>query len=172
MAYDDSRTVDSASHYINTLVFTVVAGIVSMLLLLLVLRASEAVRKFSVFIITIEVGLVLIMAVAIYRIIVQERRAYKHSVNGLNNLLQVVACPDYWTRRGDTCYNTMISPANESVMFRMPSPGSGAADSSYSINLKDYTGRPIAEVCEKASKTVGSPWTAVTAVCDSFRIRT
>ena len=166
-----TQSTDQAQQYINTMAFCIIAGIVSMMLLLLIMTASERVRRFSAFIITVEAGLVLVIALAIWRLIAYERDVLKQNKLGLLNKLSVNTCPDYWTRFGDTCVNGFRTAANPNVTFRI----AGTTDANKNmmattISLKDYDDLTVADACTKVSALVQGPWTDVRSVCDSYRV--
>jgi hypothetical protein len=174
---------DMSSQYMNTMVFAVVAGIISLMLMLLIMRASDTVRQYSAFIITLEVGLVLIILLAITRIIVYERAKLKSSQIGQNNLIHVTTCPDYWTRTGDDeCVNTFIASPNYSYRITgvetVGAPGAPAPNPRRVLKLSDYDGKSIVQACnlvKTGSSAAGiaaivAPWTDVKTVCDSYRL--
>jgi len=173
------------SQYVNTMVFAVVAGILSLMLLLLVMNASEMVRRYSAFIITVEVGLVLIIAVAIWQIIAFESAAAKNAKNMYDNLLAVKTCPDYWTTSGTTCINAFTSSTDPTVTYTIQGlapgeEGAGAAASTtpttdpiwapQSVDLTTYNNKTIIAACQQAEASVNAPWSDVRAVCDSYRV--
>lgn len=162
---------DRQSRYLNTMVFAIVAGLISLMLLLLILNASEMVKSYSFFIITVEIGLVLVIGTAIYRIIRQEYKLHKEHETGLMNKVNVDSCPDYWTRSGNTCKNELVTPSYRLVLAptAASAPGGGAARS---IKLDDYNNKSVADVCKKIKDEKILPWTDIVSVCDSYRIAT
>jgi hypothetical protein len=161
--------------YVNTMVFAIIAGIVSLILLVLIFYASDLVNEYNPLIITIEVGLILIVAIAIYRIIANERAALKRSKNGVLNRLTVNTCPDYWVKtKGTQCINSFFSPTTPHVQYYItgspPLATSDASKDSQTIDLADYTDKKVSEVCAQFTTTLKAPWTDVKAVCDSYRI--
>ena len=168
----------SASQYINTMVFAVVAGIISSMLLLLVMQGSEAVKQFSVLVITVEVGIMLIIVVAIWQIIAYERRRFKQAVDGTMNLLTMKSCPDYWTMSdGKTCKNklTLFDKNDEGKYTQYVIIGKGAGANEGTsvpvINLANYTNVTVRDACTKKFDTLPNhPWTDLGAVCNSFHL--
>jgi hypothetical protein len=166
-----TQTADQAQQYVNTMVFCIVAGIVSLMLLLLIMSASEHVRRFSPFIITIEVGLVLVIVLAIVRLIMYEREALKANQLGLLNKLSVQTCPDYWTRYGDTCVNGFSTSVNPNVTYRIAgSPNANKDVMVTTLALSDYDNMTVVDACTKVNALVQGPWTDVRSVCDSYRV--
>ena len=167
------------SQYINTMVFAVVAGIISLMLLVLILNASDMVRNYSPYIITVEVGLVLIIGLAIYRIIVYEQSLKKESDNSTNNKLNVDSCPDYWTRfSGNKCINGYQTPGGPIIRIdgRSDNPSSNILTKSSVIDLTEFNNKTIASVCNRVrfdntkANEIPGPWTDVRSVCDSYRL--
>ena len=156
-----------SSQYMNTMVFAVVAGVISLLLLLLIMRASDTVRQYSAFVITLEIGLVIIICTAVYRIISFERAQLAAQKAGFTTTMPVSTCPDYWTRGGgDVCVNTFN--ADPRYSYRMT--GVDANTAQVQIKLGDYDGRSIADVCSRVKANVKAPWTDVKSVCSSYRL--
>ena len=159
------------SQYINTMVFCVVAGIISLMLMLLVFNSNEAVREYAPLVITIEVGLILIIIAAIWNIIAYERAADAAAKNSFNAQLNVTSCPDYWTQNGLMCTNS-YSPSS-TVTYTMygnttpPATGSTVA----TFSLSNYNNNSVAQVCSNVySQSNISPWSQVDSVCGSFRL--
>lgn len=101
---------DKKVSYFNTLVFTIITGIVS--LLLLTLFFFQIGKEYMVFLITLEAGIFAIIAVCIYRIVSFEKR--KQSKADQNNyVMNFSTCPDYYVKRmvGDRtyCFNDYTS---------------------------------------------------------------
>ena len=157
------------SQYINTMVFCVVAGIISLMLLLLIMNANEALREFSPFVITVEVGLILIVVVAIYKIIAYERRTRQAAKNSYNSRLYVNTCPDYWTQVGLNCNNTFVPVDKSNIGFEIKGkPNSPNSNDSFS--LATFNNLSVQKACVEARKMINSPWTDVDAVCNSFQL--
>lgn len=171
----------SASHYINTMVFSVVAGIISSMLLLLVMQGSDTVKQFSVLVITIEVGVVLIILAAIYQIIAYERRRFKQAIDGTMNMMTVKSCPDYWTLYdGKKCKNThQLFEANDDGLYTKYVIHGNSTDTNTkdrterSVNLSDYSKVSVRDACTKKFDNLPNhPWTDLSAVCNSFHMST
>lgn len=160
---------NTSRQYVNTLIFTVIAGIVSLLLLAMLWYASETMKQFNALIITIEVGLTAIILLAIIRIIQYERAAYKQQNAGSGMLLDVSSCPDYWTRNNRMCISYFQADDGEKTTYYMaqPSTSTTGTPTLSTLNLDDYNNRTIGDVCDKVSREVKSPWTEVTSVCKS-----
>jgi hypothetical protein len=169
----DSTSYQNSRQYVNTMMFAIIAGIVSLIMLALVWRASELVQPYSAFIVTVEVGLTLIIVAAIVRIIAYERRFREQARNAQNNMLAVSSCPDYWTRNKNMCvsayqHDDPDSPTPTVFYMDQPTTSTGVPQVN-TLNLGDYTDLPIAEVCDKV-RGMNAPWTDVSAVCNSFNL--
>ncbi len=176
---------DMSSQYINTMVFTVIAGILSLMLLLLIIYASETVAQYSVFIMTVEGGLILVIAVAIYQIIVYERRQMNQTMDGTQNRLSVSTCPDYWTMQGDgvTCQGQVRSGKDQRGQYwrytvlgtnlpsQIPDPMVPR-----SVSLSSLNNVSVATACNFLSSSTAPnkvsdvPWVDLRSVCDSYRL--
>jgi hypothetical protein len=167
-----------ANMYVNTLLFTAVAGIMSIMLLLLLIYGSGVAGQYAVVIVTVEVGLILCIVMSIVRIMWFERRVEKQQRNSVDNLLAVKTCPDYWTMqntdKGTVCKNTYKVGG---VTFREMTGKTNIVNSNdptspkHEINLKDLDNKKLGEVC-KQIKNQQSPWTDYRTVCDSYNIDT
>lgn len=154
------------SQYINTMVFCIVAGIISLMLLLLVFNSSDAVRAYTPLVITIEVGLIIVIIAAIWNIIAYERSIDSAAKNSFNARLNVTSCPDYWTQDGLVCTNSYSPSPN--VKYTML--GTSTLDSKVSFSLSNYNNYSISQACSNVFYKNLSPWSQVDSVCGSFRL--
>ena len=157
------ETKNNQSQYINTMVFCIVAGIISSMLLLLVFNANEVMRAYGPLVITVEVGLILIIIIAIWNIIAFERKVDRAAKDSFNAKLNVTSCPDYWTQSGQTCKSTFSPHPNVTYTF-----GSDAA--ARELKLNDFNNLSVSQTCSKVNEKKYSPWSQVDAVCGSFRL--
>lgn len=92
--------------YFNTLVFTVVTGIVC--LALLALLFFDIGKEFMYFIIALEVGAFAVIGYCITKIVLYERQRAKYAADGVY-VVKFDTCPDYYVKRmvdGKTyCFN-------------------------------------------------------------------
>ena len=118
---------NSKISYFNTLIFTIVSGIISLLLLLALF--FEVGRDYAYLIITIEIGIFSIIALCIFQIIRNERRIAAAKIQRYNKI-SFQKCPDYFemSTNGDNvteCKNnfTIIYPdgSNKKILIH---PGS------------------------------------------------
>lgn len=89
--------------YFNTLIFTIVTGIVS--LALLGLLFFDIGKDFIVFLVTLEVGIFVIIGYCIYRIVSHERQKQR-ALEQNQYVVDFNTCPEYYVKRmvGDTAY--------------------------------------------------------------------
>lgn len=82
--------------YFNTLIFTIIAGIISLLLLLSLF--SDKVKNMAFyFIIAVEVGIFSVVAICIYQIISNEAKLNAKKKN-LDAKIAFTECPDYFIK--------------------------------------------------------------------------
>lgn len=92
MANDATRKTS----YFNTLIFTILAGIIS--LILLVLLFFKNFKQYLPFIITLEIGIFSMIAWCIIQIYINEKLLNKLRKN-LDYQISFNSCPDYFTKR-------------------------------------------------------------------------
>ena len=84
--------------YYNTLIFTIISSIVS--LLLLVALFFDIFKDYMPFIITVEIGIFLVISYCIYRIISNESLLDKYK-KANNFSIDFTTCPDYFVKKND-----------------------------------------------------------------------
>lgn len=84
--------------YFNTLVFTIISGIVSLGILIFMFFKPAA--KLFPFLITVEVGIFLIIIITITQIIKAEKEKDKYK-NKKNFTINFTTCPDYYVERNE-----------------------------------------------------------------------
>ncbi len=92
--------------YFNTLIFTIISGIVSVALVILLF--FKVGQKFKVAIIAVEVGIFAIIAYCITMIITRERRLNQIKANS-NFVVNFDECGDYYVKRSDASGNYFCS---------------------------------------------------------------
>lgn len=83
-------------NYLNTLIFCVVAKTVTVILLSLLI--IEKVRYFSYTLLTIELGLIIIIVLALMVISKYNKKFEKMQSNFGKSRVSVLACPDYYVK--------------------------------------------------------------------------
>lgn len=158
--------------YFNIFVFTIISGIVSLFLMLLLIFGSSSVTKYTTLIITVEVGLIVNIIVALFRIYKYERKLDKLAQNSMDNLLTVKTCPDYWTTKevggAKHCDRQYVLPpsADDNNLTGGILAMQGSRDT---LNLSEFDGQSMSTVCSKVN-TLNTPWTDVRAACSAFNI--
>jgi hypothetical protein len=152
------------------MVFSIIAGIISLMLLLLLFYGSEATAAYTPLIVTVEAGMFAVIIFAIVRIYNNEHKMAGALADAQNRTLPVTTCPDYWVMSKNdngstTCSNSYKATGALTPRFTLP-----VADKTNStIDLSDYDGRPLTEVCGKV-RTLGAPWTDVRSECEAYNV--
>lgn len=109
--------------YFNTLIFTIIAGIISLLLLLSLF--SDKVKDMAFyFIVAVEIGIFSVVAICIFQIISNEAKLNAQKKN-LEAKIAFTECPDYFIRydeEGETyCENnyTVIDGTGNRLVMRI-----------------------------------------------------
>lgn len=138
--------------YWNTLIFTILAGLVSIALLLFMLTGSDLAASLSVFVIAVQLGLLVIIVVCVYRIIIHEQRIENQEKTGSKNTMSVSSCPDYWVKtEAKQCRND----------------GHVMIGTNQTVDLDDYDMKTIDDACSNVRR-LSAPWTEVRTACAVF----
>lgn len=139
MAVSDTSKVS----YFNTLIFTIVSGILSLVLLMLLF--FDFGKKYIYLIVTVEIGIFTVIGICLYQIIRNEYLLNAMRKN-LPERVSFVECPDFFVKQDInnvlTCKNyysvtknnqnylMKIYPINETLpaSFRLNDAGSGVRD--------------------------------------------
>ena len=178
--------------YFNTLVFTIISGIVSLGILIFMFFKPAA--KLFPFLITVEVGIFLIIIITITQIVMAEKQKDKYK-NNKNFTINFTTCPDYYVERiidgKKVCSNEYIVEDKNRVLRIMkilPETDSfpPTHSTSYTTNdakdkfhnividnateLKDNLGKCAALAGRTPAFKAYSeiPWSSVQARCDSY----
>lgn len=167
---------DEASRklYVNTLIFSIAAGIVTFLLLLALIFVPS-VRAFAIGIATLEVGLVTLIIVSIVRIHNYEKQLAADKQFAAKQVVTLDTCPDYFTSTykaaagskpaGAYCSNGYSNPdGNQKYYFvgKTCTPGNEIEDptcalrtgtnlsnpAQYNFSLSDYDRKTSTELCQ------------------------
>lgn len=171
--------------YLNTMVFAIVSGLVS-LVLLLALIYVPAVSEYAILILTVQVGLIAIVVQALVRIWWYGRNSLAAIDTSNKNTLAVGFCPDYMVASandtrlggGTTCTNQY---SGTSTQIWTGSTDSTDPPAPTTVQLSLLDGQPISDVClaandktpSPASKllstsTASVPWTELRSRCQSI----
>ena len=180
--------------YFNTLVFTIISGIVSLGILIFMFFKPAA--KLFPFLITVEVGIFLIIIITITQIIIAEKERDRYK-NQKNFIINFATCPDYYVElnTGDKkiCSNEYIVenehkvqrimkilPAADNYTFPPTHNSTYTTDSAQdkfnnlvidnAPELKDNLGKCAALFGRDPAFIDYShiPWSGVQARCDSY----
>ena len=120
----------NAQIYVNTMVFSIVAGLLS-IALLVALVFVQSLNAYIYAIATIEVGLLAIIILSLYSIMAYESKVRKALTNAGKNSIAANSCPDYYTMRfsengptNNTCRNFFsgkMPSGSRYVMYYVPS---------------------------------------------------
>lgn len=163
-----SSSRSSTSLYINTMVFTIIAGVLSAVLAIVLWMGNSKVHSFAPIIVTLEIGLLAVIITSVVRVIKFERKLSAQQQNVLDNAVAVRSCPDYWVMKesgngNHTCTNSYTTP-DGTTTWQFQGKTS-------KLNLKDFDGKNAATVCKKVAQQQ-SPWTDVRVACDAYDIST
>jgi hypothetical protein len=158
--------------YLNLLVFAVTAGIVSVIILVLAVAmgGSPTVQHLTPAIITIEVGLLLVVANAIYQSMKHVSRLKDSDRQQMNARLAVTTCPDYWTLTSQdqdgrrVCTNTFRDALNPRVHYVISGTHPSRA-AVRDVKLSEYDDMTVRDACDKVAKEVMAPWHAIDGMC-------
>ena len=155
-----------SASYLNTLVFTIIAGVVSVGLLVIILYANVAEYKYALA--TIEAGLIFVIVSALVHIYWIESSAKRMASNAHKNALLAKNCPDYYTmvhspKTGEVCTNTfkgMLPTGQPFAMVYIPSTDATAEvrngakkvlfrgnPSDPSIDVKSFEDKQVQDAC-------------------------
>lgn len=161
-----SRSVRK-SLYFNTMIFTIIAGVISLLLLAALAFGSDMIKTYWAFIVTIEIGLLAVIIVALVRIFAYEKKLKELGERGLNNAVSVDSCPDYWTvsetdGEKKQCIPQYVQRRDDgsTVTYQFSRDAS-------SIKIDAYDGKKLDELCTQVSQ-LRAPWTDVRALCAAY----
>lgn len=154
-------------NYVNTVIFCVVMKIITIILLGLMVMGFVN-DKILYFLITLEIGIVVIVIAALANISAYEKRIQKETKNVAQAKMTILSCPDYFTQTANNmCQNTYTTPDGRYTYT--------LKDAS-NLALNDYLNKPTSESCDKftaaaTSLTNGNlsykfPWTDMASKCD------
>lgn len=100
-------------NYLNTIIFCVIAKTVTVIVLAGLF--FEPVRKYAVFLLTIEIGLVAIVLWALIKMKRYDEKMAKEAESIMNSAVKSLSCPDYYVRTVDSedsivCTNGYLTP--------------------------------------------------------------
>lgn len=171
--------------YINTMVFSIVSGVASLILLLALIYVPWMTR-YAILILTVQVALVAIALTALIQIWWSSRKGKNATDISNRNALAVGFCPDYMVATqtdaniggGTTCVNT-YSGTKTKIWTGSTDPADPLAPDTVQLSLLDQ--QPIGAVCQAANdktqppasnlltaSTASVPWTELRSRCTTF----
>ena len=108
--------------FFNTLIFTIVSGVISLILLLALFL--DVGKQFAYTIIVVEIGIFSVISMCIYQIIKNEKKLNKEKT-GTDDKISFDKCPDYFTKvyenDNTVCKNdfTVITPRGQQMKLRI-----------------------------------------------------
>lgn len=112
--------------YLNTLIFTIVAKVLTLILLLL-LYFYEPMRRYLITILIVQVGLLLVIIFSLWNVISADRAAVARSNAFDQSATQLAECPHYFVTEMSTnadnvlektCKNTYAVPGDSTTTIR------------------------------------------------------
>lgn len=160
--------------YVNTVVFTVVAAIITVALLVVAV-AVPAANEYKALLITVEVGLLAVVFQAVLRINTLIHRRKDLLNTAMDNVIPADTCPDYFTavRNADgsrLCKNVYESPRDNVQYSFVDRPNREVPDH---IQLRGIDGKNVRDMCKEVDPTdpghenYNIPWTELRAKCRS-----
>lgn len=147
-------------NYINTIIFCVVMKIVSIIVLGMIMlnKMSDSIVYLLS---TIEIGIVFIVIASLYSISSYEKRIAEEARNLLKSKINVISCPDFYTRDEDgVCVNNYTT-ADGKIEYRI--------NDAPPVVLSDYMNKDIGTICSTYNTGFGpssAPWTDISTKCD------
>lgn len=174
--------------YINTMVFAIVSGVVS-LILLLALAYVPSVGEYAILILTVQIALLLIVVIALARIWWFGSQSAARTDLSNRNTLSVGFCPDYMVATandssnggGTTCQNRYAG--SKTKIWTGSTDTKDPKDTPDVVKLAPLDGQSISSVCQAAndqkqppasgllsSSTANVPWTELRSRCSTVGI--
>ena len=162
-------------NYLNTLIFALVAKTIT--LIVMVSLFFKALQPFMYFFLTVELGLIIIVSLALVAIVKYEKRmdAERKRIN--DSIISVSACPDYYQQviipsgenAGKTVCNNEFQTSDGKYAYKFIYPSDDIQEKLDSINLDDLAlKKKLTDVCGTLSNGVynNMPWTDLRTKCD------
>jgi len=125
--------------YINTLIFTLIAGVISLALLCILLFPIG--KKFLVFVVSVEIGILTIIAFCIYKIATNE--SYLRRLRDSNNIVvNFEQCGDYYVKNinqfgKEVCTNNYVVTDETNTRYVMKIWDAGASNIPGNNNIRE-----------------------------------
>ena len=158
-------------NYVNTVIFCVVLKIVSIVILGIILLGYVN-EKVIFFLITVELGIVVIVIAALVNIAAYEKRITEETKNLLKAKMTLLTCPDYHTQGANNiCLSNYTTPDGKyTYLFGGPSNN---------LSLSAYLNQPVEKACADYQNNISFldtknqvvyryPWTEMASKCDAL----
>lgn len=151
----------SQNLYTGTLIFCIIAAVVSVVIICLFFFINVQPVKFML--LTIELILIIIIVHSILTIIFYEKSIKKYNEAAHDQEIINLGCPDYFTRRKDgttnLCENIYDTKKNMIVI----------GEDTISINISDMGKKTTYEACKEYSTQYANslPWTDLKSSCET-----
>lgn len=153
-------------NYANTIIFCLVMKIIAIIVLGIVIF-NFAHPMIIYFLITVEIGLVIVVIFALLNIAAYEKRMAAEAKALMTTRMDMIVCPDYHTRsNNDMCASTYTT-GDGRFTYEM---------GSFNVSLSNYTNRPLDNVCKTFTNDAFGgtyvpesnlyPWTYLQSKCD------
>ena len=163
-------------NYLNTLIFCIVAKAVTIILLALLFTRIGS--ELAYLLLTIELGMILIIVVSLYKIYDYEKKKKDALEKLLKTDMNLNSCPDYYTRTittqegidQTTCVNKYNSPDGSTSYRFGTSDNEFNLENTFNANKDKKTFR---DYCARVSSTTATPnfnniaWTDLKEKCKS-----
>lgn len=150
-------------NYVNTIIFCVVMKIIAIIILGAILLGYVN-DKFVYFLITLELGIVMIVVVALWSISTYEKRVATEAQNLMKSKMSLISCPDYHTlTSSNVCRGDYVTPDGRFTYTLL---------SGSNVSLSNYLNKPVMEACDAYTtfltrhSNVPFPWTDMSSKCD------
>lgn len=176
--------------YMNTLVFCLLGGLISLGLLAVLVYGGSSTKALAPFIITIEIGLIGIVIYAIVVISRNNARALNQARNAADNLIAVRSCPDYWILSTKTGVSTGSDDDDDAAPAAAPGSGKPVCLRRYispsttdgtavttdiyvvqgkkdTLALGDIHNTSLRNVCSTIQNE-GAAWTDLSPICNAY----
>jgi hypothetical protein len=158
---------DAITNYINTLIFCIVAKVVTLLLLVLLL--FDAAWNFSYLILTLEVGLIAIIAYTLYKVYAYQKAIDKAAAEAATAPPLLNSCPDYFLmsvqdETGNRVCSSTYTTGDGKNTYQFTSAGVDVPSQDMS-RMTDAT-KAMSALCSAQQNTIsGFAWTDLKSRC-------
>jgi hypothetical protein len=155
-------------NYTNTIIFCITLKMIAIIILGAILLGYVS-DKYTYFLITVEVGIVIIVISALVAIAAYEKKMRAETSNLLASKMTIMSCPDYHTQTDQNmCMSNYETPDGKYTYTFV-----GGSN----VSLSKYINAPIGDACDQFSKDASFvdpskgmvymyPWTDMESQCD------